>query len=78
MLNQLAAGTTSTAAALQVLSRDKPPPNLTIPAWTPNNKREWVTLVKSRIANCPFFSVLYDATSDDLTIDLAEANKTED
>eukprot|EP00957_Ditylum_brightwellii_P192445 14651400-Ditylum_brightwellii.AAC.1 len=44
MLTQLTVGTTTTAAALHNLSREKLKPTLVVPPWTQSTKREWLPI----------------------------------
>eukprot|EP00957_Ditylum_brightwellii_P056961 4317583-Ditylum_brightwellii.AAC.1 len=78
MLTQLTVGTTTTAAALHNLLRGKLKPTLVVTPWTQSTKKEWLAIVTHRIAQCPYFLVLFDAPSNQLTMALAQAHEPED
>ena len=65
--------TTSTATELQALLRaigkDKLSPTLTVPTFTHNNRKKWLSIVKIKLKVCPSYIVLHD----DVTSTLAEA-----
>ena len=68
--------TTSTATELQALPKAivkyKPPPTLTVPTFTPNIRKNWFSILKSKLKVCAGYIVLHD----NVTVTLTEALST--
>ena len=74
--------TTSTATELQALLREigkyKPYPTLTVPTFTHNKRKNWCSIVKSKLKLCPRYRVLHDNVPGTLTEALVTFHPEED
>ena len=74
--------TTPTATGIQSLLKeivkDKPFPNLTVPMFTPNSRKNWCSIVKSKLKVCARYRVLHENVNGTLTEALATIHPEED